>query len=80
MEGARGEGDVKGDSPRPCLQLEVVLMNVIEAFEGEIDPTEDIHGLLSRTRCVSVAPLDVTVHLPRLQPNARIHIKDGQIV
>ena len=34
VEGARGERDVEGDSPRPSLQLEVVLMNVVESFES----------------------------------------------
>ena len=34
VECARGERDVEGDSPRPSLQLEVVLMNVVESFES----------------------------------------------
>ena len=34
VESTWSEGNVEGDAPRPRLQLKVVLMNVIESFEG----------------------------------------------
>ena len=55
-------------------------MNVIESLECKIDATKDIHRILSCTGCVSVAALNVAVHSSWLEPDARVHIKDGQVV
>ena len=69
MESTGCQRDIQGDAPSPCLQLEVVLVNVIEPLERQVDASKNVHGLLSRTSCVSVAPLNIALHLPRLQPD-----------
>ena len=55
-------------------------MNVIESLECKIDAAKDIHCILSCAGCVSVAALNVAVHSSGLEPDARVHIKDGQVV
>ena len=76
VESARGQRDVEGDAPCPRLQLKVVLMNVIEALQGEVDATEDVHCLLRRARRVPISAFDVAMHASRLQPDSIVQVKD----
>ena len=63
MEGSRGRRDIKRDPSCPCLQLEIILMNIVKSLQSKIDAAEDIHGLLSGTRCMPISPLDIAMHL-----------------
>lgn len=80
VESTRCQWDVERDAPSPCLQLEVVLVDVVKSFEGEIDATKDIHGLLCRTCRVPVPALNISLHLPRLEPDSIVQIKNGKVV
>lgn len=65
VKSARGWRDVEGDSPCPRLRLKIVLVNIIETFEGQVDSAKDVHGVASGTGCVPIPPLDVTMHVSR---------------
>jgi len=63
VEGSRGRRDIKRDPSCPCLQLEIILMNIVKSLQSKVDAAEDIHGLLSGTRCMPISPLDIAMHL-----------------
>ena len=52
-------------------------MNVIEAFEGKIDATKDVHGVAGGAGSVTISALNTAVHVPWSKPNVVIQIKDG---
>lgn len=80
MESSRGERHIKRNAPGPGLKLEIVLVDVVESLEGQVDPAEDVHGRLGGASGVPVATLDVPMHLPGLQPDARVQIENRQVV
>ena len=55
-------------------------MNVVKALQSQVDATENVHGGLGGACSVAVPPLDVSVHLPGLKPDARVQIENGQVV
>ena len=63
MEGPRCWRNVKRDPSGPSLEFETILVNVVESFQSKVDSTEDIHGFLSGTRCMSISTFDIAMHL-----------------
>lgn len=60
--------------------VKVVLVDVIKAFESQVNATENVHGLLRCAGCVPIPPLNTSLHLSRLQPDMQIEIENGEVV
>ena len=76
VESPRRQRHIKGNAPSPGLKLEIVLMDVVKTLQSQVNATENVHGGLGGAGGVAVSPLDVSVHLPWLKPDARVQIEN----
>lgn len=55
-------------------------MYVIESLESQVDPTENIHGLLGGARGMPIPTFNVTMSLCGLQPDAQVQVENRKVV
>lgn len=80
MECPRRGLQLTTDPSCPALCVKVVLNHIVEPFLRQVDSTKHIHRSGCAAGSVSVTTLDRALDLPRLEPDAKVEVKDREVI